>query len=194
MENPSNIQEVGALREKARGLRKGDLGTGDPKLETAGAGRDAAEAQAPAAMEITGKGRVIVFAFGSVTGGVPRRWAASKDKPGVNLLTDLSDKTARRIAEAVAEVDAVVAESMESEETLVIPSAVRERAGFEPGMELEIRCRDGRVEIEPAPREVRLERRGKLMVAVPKEPSDPLSDDDVRRTRDDIRSRNAGRP
>jgi AbrB family looped-hinge helix DNA binding protein len=91
------------------------------------------------------------------------------------------------------EVDAIAADSVDPEERLVLPSAVRERAGFGPGTELEIRCRDGRVEIEPAPREVRIERRGKLMVAVPKDPSDPLSEDDVRRTRDDLRSRNAGR-
>ena len=60
-------------------------------------------------------------------------------------------------------------------------------------MELEIRCRDGRVEIEPAPREVRLVRRGRLLVAVPKEASEPLSEDAVCRTRDDLRSRGAAR-
>ena len=50
---------------------------------------------------------------------------------------------------------------------LVIPKAVRVAAGLEPGMEVEFRIVEGRVEIEPAPLDVQLERRGKLMVAVP---------------------------
>jgi AbrB family looped-hinge helix DNA binding protein len=83
--------------------------------------------------------------------------------------------------------------SIDSAGRLVVPKAIREQAGLEPGMELEIRCRDGRVEIEPSPREVRLVRRGKLLVAIPKEVSEPLNEDAVRRTRDDLRRRGAGR-
>ena len=32
---------------------------------------------------------------------------------------------------------------------VVIPKAIRDRAGLQPGMELEIAVRDGRVELEP---------------------------------------------
>jgi poly-gamma-glutamate synthesis protein (capsule biosynthesis protein) len=73
-------------------------------LEHAGAGRNIEEAALPAAMEIPGKGRVLVFSFGSETSGIPRDWAASQRRPGVDLLVDLSAKTVSRIAERVREV------------------------------------------------------------------------------------------
>ncbi|HEX5084032.1 MAG TPA: CapA family protein [Blastocatellia bacterium] len=65
----------------------------------AGAGRCAAEASSPAAVDAAGKGRALVFSFGSPTSGVPREWAATVDRPGVNLLEDLSEETARRVAD-----------------------------------------------------------------------------------------------
>jgi poly-gamma-glutamate capsule biosynthesis protein CapA/YwtB (metallophosphatase superfamily) len=68
-------------------------------IPSAGAGRDAAQAEAPAVLEVPGKGRVLVFAFGSVTSGVPREWAAGAKRPGVNLLADLSDRTIAHIAD-----------------------------------------------------------------------------------------------
>jgi poly-gamma-glutamate synthesis protein (capsule biosynthesis protein) len=73
-------------------------------IKTAGAGADVAEAAAPAVMEIADKGRVAVFAFGSGTSGIPREWAAAPDRPGVNLLPDLSDATVRAIAHRVGPV------------------------------------------------------------------------------------------
>jgi poly-gamma-glutamate capsule biosynthesis protein CapA/YwtB (metallophosphatase superfamily) len=63
----------------------------------AGAGENLAAASQPAILEVVGKGRVLVFSFGSTTSGIPRRWAATEDRPGVNLLEDLSQQTARRI-------------------------------------------------------------------------------------------------
>jgi poly-gamma-glutamate synthesis protein (capsule biosynthesis protein) len=73
-------------------------------VQTAGAGRDIREAEAPAVLDGLGQGRVIVFAFGSVTSGIPRGWAAAENRPGVNLLGDLSERTVRRIAGKVREV------------------------------------------------------------------------------------------
>ncbi len=73
-------------------------------LRTAGAGRDILEAEAPAILELAGKGRVVVFSFGSVTSGIPRHWAAAGNRPGVNLLKDLSSRTVRRIARQVQAV------------------------------------------------------------------------------------------
>jgi poly-gamma-glutamate capsule biosynthesis protein CapA/YwtB (metallophosphatase superfamily) len=48
--------------------------------------------------------RVLVFSFGSVTSGIPRAWAAAEDRPGVNLLADLSEETSRRTAAQVRRV------------------------------------------------------------------------------------------
>src|SRR5215470_1562601 len=63
-----------------------------------GAGRDAVEAAAPAVFDLPGKGRVLVFSYGSPTSGVPWEWAATAHRPGVNFLEDTSKKTADRIA------------------------------------------------------------------------------------------------
>ncbi len=67
-------------------------------IRTAGAGRDGAEAAAPAVLELPGKGRVLVFAFGTESSGVPRDWAAGKGRAGVNFLSDLSARTVDAIA------------------------------------------------------------------------------------------------
>jgi poly-gamma-glutamate capsule biosynthesis protein CapA/YwtB (metallophosphatase superfamily) len=68
-------------------------------LRKAGAGRTLAEARAPVVIEVPSKGRVVVFAFGSESSGIPSSWAAAEDRPGVNLLEDLSDQTVDRIGE-----------------------------------------------------------------------------------------------
>lgn len=73
-------------------------------LKFAGAGRDQAQAEAPALVSVAGKGRVVVLACGSVTSGIPRQWAAGADRPGVNLLEDFSEQECRRIGEAVRRV------------------------------------------------------------------------------------------
>lgn len=67
-------------------------------IRHAGAGANATEAQSPAVLDVPGKGRVLVFSFGSVTGGIPPQWAATDDRPGVNLLADLSPETGSRVA------------------------------------------------------------------------------------------------
>jgi poly-gamma-glutamate capsule biosynthesis protein CapA/YwtB (metallophosphatase superfamily) len=64
----------------------------------AGAGHNAVEAMSPAALEVKGKGRVLLFSFGSMTSGVPREWGATHNRPGVNLLDNLSETTAVRVA------------------------------------------------------------------------------------------------
>lgn len=52
----------------------------------------------------------------------------------------------------------------------MIPKAIREAAGLKPEVPLEIRVRESRVEIEPAPLEIRIEMRHGVAVAVPAEP------------------------
>ena len=73
----------------------------DAGLKTAGAGNTSQEAKAPAALEVAGKGRVVVFSFGLGSSGVPLEWAASADRPGVNLLPDLSARTIARVKDEV---------------------------------------------------------------------------------------------
>jgi poly-gamma-glutamate capsule biosynthesis protein CapA/YwtB (metallophosphatase superfamily) len=74
------------------------------KVKSAGAGLNLEEAESPALLEAGEKGRVVVFAFASETSGVPKGWGASGNRPGVNLLEDLSEKTVRRIGEKVNRV------------------------------------------------------------------------------------------
>ena len=83
------------------------------KMKFAGAGRNLEEAGAPAVMEVHGKGRVIIFSFGAGSSGIPLEWGALENKPGVNLLPDLSFQTIesvkKRIRAVKRERDIVVA-------------------------------------------------------------------------------------
>ncbi len=76
----------------------------DVNIKIAGAGRNLIEAQAAAMKRVPGKGRVIVFAFGLGTSGIPSGWGAEDKKPGVNLLRDLSAKSLLDIQQKVVEV------------------------------------------------------------------------------------------
>jgi poly-gamma-glutamate capsule biosynthesis protein CapA/YwtB (metallophosphatase superfamily) len=67
-------------------------------METAGAGRNGREAQAPAVLNLAGEARVLVFGFGCESSGIPSEWTATDDKPGVNRLPDLSSDTIQRLA------------------------------------------------------------------------------------------------
>ncbi len=95
------------------GLAETLLALKNAKVRPVGAGLNLDEAAAPTVLEVKGKGRVIVFGFGSETSGIPVEWAATKEKPGVNLLPDLSAATVRTISSRVREVkrpgDTVVA-------------------------------------------------------------------------------------
>jgi poly-gamma-glutamate capsule biosynthesis protein CapA/YwtB (metallophosphatase superfamily) len=73
-------------------------------VQYAGAGGNLREAENPAIFDIENKCRVIVFSCGMATSGIPPSWSATEDKPGVNLLKDLSEKTVQRIKEKVQEV------------------------------------------------------------------------------------------
>ena len=77
--------------------------------------------------------------------------------------------------------------TMDSAGRLVIPKEARLQAGLLPGMSLEVRVEDGRIEIEPAHLAVTLERRGRFTVAVPREPVPPLTSAIVEETRRRLR-------
>ncbi len=72
-------------------------------LRTAGAGRDAQEAAAPAVLALAGGGRVLVFAYAMESAGVPPQWAAARGLAGVNFLPDLSVRSADAVCSRVRE-------------------------------------------------------------------------------------------
>jgi AbrB family looped-hinge helix DNA binding protein len=74
----------------------------------------------------------------------------------------------------------------------VVPKKIREAAGISAGSVLMIRVTDGRIEIEPAPLEVRLVKRGRLTVAVPRKRVPNLTNETVGRTLDRLRRRGIG--
>ncbi len=73
-------------------------------ISIAGAGRNLAEAEAPAVMEVPGKGRVLVLSFAMASSGTSPDWAATSRRPGVNYLRDLSEDSIAGIARQVGAV------------------------------------------------------------------------------------------
>jgi AbrB family looped-hinge helix DNA binding protein len=72
--------------------------------------------------------------------------------------------------------------TIDSAGRVVIPKELRERLGLEGGASLELRERDGRIEIEPASAPIKLVRRSGGSIAVPEETLPPLTDEIVRQT------------
>ncbi|MFF8391971.1 CapA family protein [Streptomyces sp. NPDC016172] len=66
-------------------------------LRTAGAGRDAEEAYAPAVVPLPGGRRLRVFALGARSSGIPSGWAATADRPGVAYVPDYSPGAAEAV-------------------------------------------------------------------------------------------------
>ena len=71
---------------------------------------------------------------------------------------------------------------------LVIPREVRREAAIEPGTPLEVRFRDGVIEIEPQSLPVQLVRRGRFLVMHPTVPVPPLKASTVERVRRQLRT------
>jgi len=67
-------------------------------IRTAGAGRSAAEAAAPAILPLPDGHRVLVYAYGLESSGVPAAWAAGERRPGVSFLPDLTRASAEGVA------------------------------------------------------------------------------------------------
>jgi AbrB family looped-hinge helix DNA binding protein len=65
---------------------------------------------------------------------------------------------------------------------IVVPKSLRQALGLKPGQILEIRAGDGRLEIEIAATPMRLEKRGKGVVAVPEGELPALTAEQVRET------------
>ncbi len=73
-------------------------------IQSVGAGLERNRCRQPAVFDISGKGRVLVFAYGATSSGVPGDWAAGADRPGINWIPDLSDQTLLRIKEQILSV------------------------------------------------------------------------------------------
>jgi poly-gamma-glutamate synthesis protein (capsule biosynthesis protein) len=74
------------------------------EIKTAGAGRNIAEARAPALLSAKGKGRLVVLSYATASSGVPSGWAASAEAPGINFLGNLSEASVADIAAQIARV------------------------------------------------------------------------------------------
>jgi AbrB family looped-hinge helix DNA binding protein len=90
---------------------------------------------------------------------------------------------------ALNTIDDAMRVTIDAAGRLVVPKDIRDQAHLEAGAPLEIRFRDGRIEIEPAPRQVEIVKRGRLRVAVATGVAAPLTAEAVRRTRDRVRDR-----
>jgi poly-gamma-glutamate synthesis protein (capsule biosynthesis protein) len=71
-------------------------------VRSAGAGRTLREAQQNAACPLVGGGRVIVGACAHGSSGIHGGWAAATTEAGIDLLPDLSDRTAAAVVARVA--------------------------------------------------------------------------------------------
>jgi AbrB family looped-hinge helix DNA binding protein len=79
--------------------------------------------------------------------------------------------------------------TMDAAGRLVIPREIRREAALEPGVPLEVRWRDGVIELEPRPLAVKLERRRRLLVATPTRPVRALRTAEVDGTRRQVARR-----
>jgi poly-gamma-glutamate synthesis protein (capsule biosynthesis protein) len=85
---------VEGLRDTVEALDKAGIAR-------AGAGMNADEAMAPAVLATGGEGRLLVYAVGHPTSGVPPEWAATGYRPGVAFLANFSEGSFRRICDRI---------------------------------------------------------------------------------------------
>lgn len=79
--------------------------------------------------------------------------------------------------------------TIDSAGRLVIPKQIRELLGLYPGVPWELSVRDQSLEMVPKPISVRIEKRGKLHVAVPLAKSSLLEQETVKETTRRLRER-----
>jgi len=70
--------------------------------------------------------------------------------------------------------------TMDEAGRIAVPKALREALGLAPGQPLEVRAREGRLEVEVVPTPMRLEKRGRGAVAVPQQGLPTLTAEQVR--------------
>lgn len=77
--------------------------------------------------------------------------------------------------------------TIDSAGRIVVPKSLRDALGLLPGQPLEVRAGDGRLEIEIAATPMKLQKRGKGVVAVPEKDLPPLTADQVRQVLERVR-------
>ncbi len=75
---------------------------------------------------------------------------------------------------------------------LVIPKQILRKSGITPGMLLEVRWEQGSIAITPASLPVKLERKGRLLIAVTVKGTPRLSTGTIERARKTLRKERAG--
>jgi AbrB family looped-hinge helix DNA binding protein len=78
--------------------------------------------------------------------------------------------------------------SIDSDGRILLPPDLRDAVGLKPGDEIDVRVREGILEVAPIELPVRLERRKYLLVAVPEIPVEPMTTDQVNAARDALLS------
>lgn len=76
---------------------------------------------------------------------------------------------------------------------LVIPKEIRQAAGLKPGAPLDVKWENGSIAITPEPLPVKLERRGRFLIAVSTKTIPPLTHETVEKTRKSLRQSRGAR-
>ncbi|GAA2447650.1 CapA family protein [Streptomyces macrosporus] len=76
----------------------------DAGVAVAGAGRNADAARRPAAVPLDGGRRLLVFALGTPSSGIPPGWAATGDRAGVDVVAEPSRAAAEAVADRVRQI------------------------------------------------------------------------------------------
>jgi poly-gamma-glutamate capsule biosynthesis protein CapA/YwtB (metallophosphatase superfamily) len=112
--NPANLPCLAAVRPDAcvlannhvldfglRGLADTLDALAAAGLRSVGAGRNLEAARRPAVVPVPGAGRVLVFAMGMTSSGIPPGWAATERRAGVDVVAEPSDAAADEVVARV---------------------------------------------------------------------------------------------
>jgi poly-gamma-glutamate capsule biosynthesis protein CapA/YwtB (metallophosphatase superfamily) len=72
-------------------------------IQSTGAGADLEQARQPAVVDVDDGRRVMVFACGTASSGIPAEWAATPTRAGLNWLDGFDDRSAPDAADAAAD-------------------------------------------------------------------------------------------
>ncbi len=73
-------------------------------ISTAGSGKNLDHASRPAIIDLKEKGRVLVYAWGHASSGIPQQWAATLNRPGVNRLEYLNTQALQQISKRITSI------------------------------------------------------------------------------------------
>ncbi len=85
-------------------------------------------------------------------------------------------------------MSSVITVSVDSAGRLLLPKAIREKAGLNPGVPFEVSVTKGHIEMKPAQPAVRLARKGQLTVAIAEDDLAPMTEQEVLEIRRELRT------